>query len=251
MRGKIAVSVEHVFRAFSSGMALNDVSVCFPAGSLTAVIGPSGAGKSTLLRCMNGMERISSGRVFVGGIDMASAGRAQRRAAQRSIGTIWQDFCLVEQCSALDNVLNGALAEMNFFSVLFGLFGRKRRQRALELLKRVGLENRIFQAAALLSGGEKQRCAIARALMQGCQVLLADEPVSSLDPVHARSVLALLKQLSRKNGVTVIMNSHNVEQARLYADFIVGLRAGRVVLCTTPAQLTQTALSSVYGDEAV
>ena len=245
----IEIRLENVTKFYTGGVALDGVSVVFPAGSFTAVIGPSGAGKSTLLRCINGMDRADAGRVLAGGVDMAAARGGALRAAQRRIGTIWQDFCLVEQSTALDNVLNGALAEVGFWRALFGAFGRARTERARSLLARVGLSGKELQRAASLSGGEKQRCAIARALMQGCEALLADEPVASLDPVHAENVLSLLKRLQREEGATVIMNSHSVDQARRYADFIVGLREGHVVFTGAPEALTLGTLKTIYGDE--
>ncbi len=245
----IEIRLENVTKFYTGGVALDGVSVVFPAGSFTAVIGPSGAGKSTLLRCINGMDRADAGRVLAGGVDMAAARGGALRAAQRRIGTIWQDFCLVEQSTALDNVLNGALAEVGFWRALLGAFGRGRTERARSLLARVGLSGKELQRAASLSGGEKQRCAIARALMQGCEALLADEPVASLDPVHAENVLSLLKCLQREEGATVIMNSHSVDQARRYADFIVGLREGHVVFTGTPEALTSGTLKTIYGDE--
>ena len=245
----IEIRLENVTKFYTGGVALDGVSVVFPAGSFTAVIGPSGAGKSTLLRCINGMDRANAGRVLAGGVDMAAARGSVLREAQRRIGTIWQDFCLVEQSTALDNVLNGALAEVGFWRALFGAFGRARTERARSLLARVGLIGKELQRAASLSGGEKQRCAIARALMQGCEALLADEPVASLDPVHAENVLSLLKRLQHEEGATVIMNSHNVEQARSYADRIVGLREGRVVFSGAPDELSSAALRDIYGDE--
>ena len=245
----IGIRLENVTKFYTGGVALDGVSVVFPAGSFTAVIGPSGAGKSTLLRCINGMDRADAGRVLAGGVDMAAARGGALRAAQRRIGTIWQDFCLVEQGTALDNVLNGALAEVGFWRALFGLFGHGRTERAKALLARVGLSGREEQRAASLSGGEKQRCAIARALMQGCEVLLADEPVASLDPVHAENVLSLLKRLQREEGATVIMNSHSVDQARRYADYIVGLNTGKIVFSGAPEALTPETLKTIYGDE--
>ena len=245
----IGIRLENVTKFYTGGTALDCVSVDFPAGSFTAVIGPSGAGKSTLLRCINGMDQADAGRVLAGGVDMAAARGRELRAAQRKIGTIWQDFCLVEQSTALDNVLNGALAEVGFWRALFGLFGRGRTEKAKALLARVGLSGKEEQRAASLSGGEKQRCAIARALMQGCEVLLADEPVASLDPVHAENVLSLLKRLQREEGATVIMNSHSVDQARRYADYIVGLNAGKIVFNGPPGALTPETLRKIYGDE--
>ncbi len=236
-----------VTKEYPGGAALRDVSAVFPEGSFTSVIGPSGAGKSTLLRCVNGMERVTSGRVIVCGGDMASARGARKRALQRRVGTIFQDFCLVEQSTVLQNTLNGALCEMNFLAALAGYFGRRRVEKARRILARVGLADKAGQAASSLSGGEKQRTAIARVLMQGAEVILADEPVASLDPVHAENILRLLRELQRGEGKTVIMNSHNVEQARAFSDRIVGLSGGRIVFRGSPDDVTPEVLRLIYG----
>ena len=236
-------------KAYSDHTALDHVSAQFPTGKLTAVIGRSGAGKSTLLRCINGLTEVSSGRVEIDGQDMAKLRGRERRALQRRIGMIFQDFCLVGQSTALQNVLNACLADMDFFRVLFGLFSKQQKDAAMQMLEKVGMADKAQQKAASLSGGEKQRVAIARVLLQGCDIVLADEPVASLDPVHAETVLGILKRLQTEDGKTVIMNSHNVEQARRYADVILGVRAGRVVFSGAPEALDAAALERIYGKD--
>ncbi|MGM9671096.1 MAG: phosphonate ABC transporter ATP-binding protein [Oscillospiraceae bacterium] len=236
-------------KAYADHTALDHVSAQFPTGKFTAVIGRSGAGKSTLLRCINGLTEVSSGRVEIDGQDMAKLRGRERRALQRRIGMIFQDFCLVGQITALQNVLNACLADMDFFRVLFGLFSRQQKDAAMQMLEKVGMADKAQQKAASLSGGEKQRVAIARVLLQGCDIVLADEPVASLDPVHAETVLGILKRLQTEDGKTVIMNSHNVEQARRYADIILGVRAGRVVFSGAPEALDAAALERIYGKD--
>lgn len=236
-------------KAYADHTALDHVSAQFPTGKFTAVIGRSGAGKSTLLRCINGLTEVSSGCVEIDGQDMAKLRGREKRALQRRIGMIFQDFCLVGQSTALQNVLNACLADMDFFRVLFGLFSRQQKDAAMQMLEKVGMADKAQQKAASLSGGEKQRVAIARVLLQGCGIVLADEPVASLDPVHAETVLGILKRLQTEGGKTVIMNSHNVEQARRYADVILGVRAGRVVFSGEPEALDAAALERIYGKD--
>ena len=236
-------------KAYADHTALDHVSAQFPTGKFTAVIGRSGAGKSTLLRCINGLTEVSSGRVEIDGQDMAKLRGREKRSLQRRIGMIFQDFCLVGQSTALQNVLNACLADMDFFRVLFGLFSRQQKDAAMQMLEKVGMADKAQQKAASLSGGEKQRVAIARVLLQGCGIVLADEPVASLDPVHAETVLGILKRLQTEDGKTVIMNSHNVEQARRYADIILGVRAGRVVFSGEPEALDAAALERIYGKD--
>lgn len=245
------ITLTDLTKTYADHTALDRVSAQFPTGKFIAVIGRSGAGKSTLLRCINGLAPVTSGSVEIDGRDMARLRGREKRALQRRIGMIFQDFCLVGQSTALQNVLNACLADMDFFRVLFGLFSKAQRDAAMQMLEKVGMADKAQQKAASLSGGEKQRVAIARVLLQGCDILLADEPVASLDPVHAENVLGILKRLQTEDGKTVIMNSHNVEQARKYADGILGVRAGRVVFSGTPETLDAAALERIYGKDGV
>lgn len=244
------ISLEHVSKVYTDrSFALADVSAELPDGGFTAIIGRSGAGKSTLLRCLNGMLPVTSGSIRMDGTDMTALRGREKRAMQRRIGMIFQDFGLVGQSTAEQNVLNGCLGGMSAVRVLLGLFTKEQHARAAELLERVGLSEKAEQKADSLSGGEKQRTAIARVLMQGCDVILADEPVASLDPVYAKSVLELLKTLQTEQGKTIVMNSHNVAQAVRYSDRILGIRAGRLVFSGTPAELDDAALACIYGEE--
>ena len=230
--------------------ALNGVSFTVEAGCFVSVIGPSGAGKSTLLRCITGQLTADGGSVLLDGTDMLPLRGRKKRRLQRRIGMIYQDFCLVGCSTAEVNVLNACLPELDPLSVLLGRFPREKRQQARDLLATVGLAGKEAQRADSLSGGERQRVAVARALMQGGTLLLADEPVASLDPVRAEEVLALLRQLQRRQGLSVLMNSHNVDQALRYSDRILGLRLGRVVFDGPPEAVTDGVLREIYGGEA-
>ena len=163
---------------------------------------------------------------------------------------IYQDFCLVGCASAEENVLNACLPELGPLSVLLGRFPREKREVARALLATVGLAGKENQRSDSLSGGEQQRVAVARALMQGGTLLLADEPVASLDPVRAEEVLSLLRQLQHDKGLSILMNSHNVDQALRYSDRILGLRHGRIVFDGPPAAVTEAVLRDIYGGEA-
>ncbi len=231
--------------------ALDGVGFRVEAGSFVSVIGPSGAGKSTLLRCITGQLRADSGSILLDGTDMVPLRGRQKRRLQRKIGMIYQDFCLVGCATAEANVLNACLPELGPLSVLLGRFPGEKRERARELLATVGLAGKEHQRADSLSGGERQRVAVARALMQGGTLLLADEPVASLDPVRAEEVLALLRQLQQQQGLSVLMNSHNVDQALRCSDRILGLRHGRLVFDGPPSAVTGEVLRDIYGGEAV
>ena len=226
--------------------ALDGVSFAVAEGEFVSVIGPSGAGKTTLFRLLNGSERCDSGRIVLAGTHLETARGRALRAVQRHIGAIYQDFALVESVSALENVLTAALPDMTFFPAVLGLFGPDRRARAQQLLERVGLGDKLDASVRDLSGGQKQRVAIAQALMRSPAILLADEPVASLDPVTGRQILALIQDLQRSEGLTVVMNSHDLALARAFSDRLIGLAAGRVVY-DGPADADEQALAAVYG----
>ena len=230
--------------------ALDGVDFAVEMGTFVSVIGPSGAGKSTLLRCITGQLRPDSGSILLDGEDMVPLHGRNKRSFQRRIGMIYQDFCLVGCASAEENVLNACLPELGPLSVLLGRFPREKREVARALLATVGLAGKENQRSDSLSGGEQQRVAVARALMQGGTLLLADEPVASLDPVRAEEVLSLLRQLQHDKGLSILMNSHNVDQALWYSDRILGLRHGRIVFDGPPAAVTEAVLRDIYGGEA-
>jgi phosphonate transport system ATP-binding protein len=244
--GDAVVLCEQLSKRFGNTLALDDVNLSVPAGQMLAVLGLSGSGKSTLLRSFNGLVRPTAGRVKVLGYDVTSADGGQLRALRRQVGFIFQQFGLVGRISVIENVLAGALGRIKFprFGVLS--YPRSLRLEALGHLDRVGLGDRAFQRADTLSGGQQQRVAIARALMQRPVLLLADEPVASLDPESSAAVMELMLRISREDNFTVIASLHQVELARGWADRLVGLRDGRVVADIKPDEMTEERLTEIY-----
>ncbi len=246
------LQVLHIQKEFPrSGQVLRDVSFTLGDGEFLSVIGPSGAGKTTLFRILNGTEVCGGGKILYKGTHFEAARGRGKRAVQRTIGTIYQDFCLVENTSSLQNVLNACLPEMSLGAALLGLFGRARMEKAAGILREVGLEDKLSEPVKRLSGGQKQRVAIARALMRDPAVLLADEPVASLDPVTGRQILELLRQIQRSRGVSILMNSHNLELSLEFSDHIIGISRGRVVFDGTPGAVTEDVLREIYGGTGV
>jgi phosphonate transport system ATP-binding protein len=241
-----ALILDNVGVVYPGGVeALRDVSLTFEPGQLCAVIGPSGAGKSTLLRCLNLLVRPTTGTVATGA-DAPVVGRAAIRAHRARTGFVFQQHQLQQRQSVLANVM---LARLSYHGSLRSLFPLPAADRiaALRSLERVGLLDRALNRADHLSGGQQQRVGIARALAQVPQVMLADEPVASLDPSSARSVLSLLHQICREDGIPTVINLHQVGFAREFADRVIGLNTGRVVFDGPPDALTDAALEEIYG----
>jgi phosphonate transport system ATP-binding protein len=226
--------------------ALKDVSFTAGNGEIIAIIGRSGAGKSTLLRCINGLERITSGTVIVDGQDIASLSPSQLRDKRRSIGFVWQEYNLVDRLPVFSNVLSGRLGHRSSVTAALGMFSRDERELAVHNLERVNLLHRATQRADRLSGGEKQRVSIARAMTQQPKILLADEPVASLDPELAATVMGDLARVVREDKVLALINIHHVDLARAYADRIIGLAQGVIVYDGPPSGLTEDVLNRVY-----
>lgn len=241
------IEVHGLRKVFPNGHeALKDISFAVEPGQCVAIVGRSGAGKSTLLRCLNGMVPVTSGTVSVHGIDVVRATGTERRRLRRHIGFVYQEFNLIERLSVLDNVLVGRLGHANPFLSALRLFPRADRELALNNLERVHLLARARQRADSLSGGEKQRVAIARALTQEPFVLLADEPVASLDPELARGVMEDLRLIAKTDGVPTLINIHDVNLARIYCDRLIGIAQGEIVFDGTPGQLDDAALDRIY-----
>lgn len=240
--------LEHLKKNFGHTAALADVSFDVEAGEFVSVIGLSGAGKTTLFRTLNGAIKPDTGRILIDDTDFVLCKGKGKRRIQHKIGTIYQDFCLVEQSSCIQNVLNAGLYDMNFISAAVGAFGKVRRQKATSLLERVGLADKINEPVKNLSGGQKQRVAIARALMQEPEIILADEPVASLDPVTGRQIIQLLKDLQQSENLTVLMNSHNLAVSQEVSDRLVGMRQGMVVFDGAPQQLSDEIIRRIYDN---
>lgn len=228
--------------------ALQPTTLSFDDGCFTVLLGPSGAGKSTLLRCLNGLVTPSRGALAARGLgEVRSA--AQRRALRAATGMVFQQHHLIGRQSVLDNVLMGRLGHRRGWSSLWP-WSRHDKELALAAIDRVGLIERALQRADRLSGGQQQRVGVARALVQQPRVLLADEPVASLDPATAERLLTLMHDICRRDRLCVVVSLHQVAFARAFADRIVGLRHGDVVFDGAPAALAQDTLSALYGGTA-
>jgi phosphonate transport system ATP-binding protein len=241
-----AVRVTGVYKDFGTTRALQDVSLTIPHGQLVGLLGLSGSGKSTLLRLLDGLHRPSAGSVEVLGCDVVAANGAALRDVRRRIGFVFQQFELVGRLTVLENVLSGALGRVR--GPRFGplTYSLALRREALGHLDRVGLADRAFQRTSTLSGGQQQRVAIARALMQRPGVILADEPVASLDPETAGQVMDLLFRISREDHLTVLASLHQVDLALRWTQRLVGLRDGRVVLDASTATADQRTVMEIY-----
>ena len=230
--------------SYATGTALDSVSLELRSGEVTVFLGASGAGKSTLLRCMNGLLTPSRGSVRAEGVGDLTQGRALRLHRRRT-GMVFQSHQLIGRLSALGNVLKGRLGHHSTLRSLFPSSSYEVRL-ALHCLERVGLLGKEQVRADRLSGGERQRVGIARALVQEPTLLLADEPVASLDPVSGEAILSLLDRICREDGLTAAISLHQVAFARRFADRIIGLRSGRVAFDGPPEALTEEALADLY-----
>lgn len=240
------ITIRGLSKRYGNLQALRQVDFEVAPGEFCAVLGPSGAGKSTLLACINRLVEPDAGDIIVGGHRQPIT-RRQMRALRRDVGMVFQDHNLVPRMSVLKNVLLGRLAHLSTLSSLLQLFPKADVALAMECLQRVELADRAWSRSDKLSGGQQQRVGIARAIAQQPKVILADEPVASLDPKTARTVLGDLKAAAQEFKVSVLCNLHQVAYATEFADRIVGLRAGEVVFSGAPAALDGAALRLIYG----
>ncbi len=241
------VRLSDISKRFPNGtLALDKVSLEIPRGQLLCLIGLSGSGKSTLLRHVNGLHKPTSGSVDVMGMRVSEAANKDLREVRRHVGFVFQQFGLINRATCLENVLSGALGRLNWPRYGVRSYPKQLRRLAFDHLDRVGLADQAFQRADTLSGGQMQRVAIARSLMQEPQMLLADEPVASLDPESSGQVLELLLKIATEENMTVICTLHQVELALGWAHRIVGLRAGKVVLDRSAIGLDQRDVMDVY-----
>jgi phosphonate transport system ATP-binding protein len=244
-----ALEIRSVTRRFGKTTAVNGVDLVIPQGQMVGVIGRSGAGKSTLLRMINRLVDPSQGSIVFGGTEVSALAGAALRRWQRDCAMIFQQFNLVPRLDVLTNVLLGRLNYRSTVSNVLSLFSREERAMAIAALERLDIAQTALQRAGTLSGGQQQRVAIARALMQQPKVLLADEPIASLDPMNAKVVMDALRDINRRDGITVITNLHTLDTARAYSGRIIGMAAGKVVFDGPPAALTMSAVREVYGAE--
>jgi phosphonate transport system ATP-binding protein len=242
--------IRDVTRRFGRNTAVDQVALEIPYGQMVGIIGRSGAGKSTLLRMINRLIDPTKGSIFFDRTEVSALNGPALRRWQRDCAMIFQQFNLVPRLDVLTNVLLGRLNHRSTALNLLGMFSREERARAIASLERLGIAQAALQPAGTLSGGQQQRVAIARALMQQPKVILADEPIASLDPMNAKVVMDSLQDINRRDGITVITNLHTLDTARAYCSRIIGMAAGRVVFDGAPEELTREAVRMVYGAEA-
>ncbi len=245
------LKVEHLTKIYDGGvLAVDDVSFEVPAGQFLAVIGLSGSGKSTLLRCINRLIEPTEGKITWDGIDVTNAPQEELRRIRRRIGMVFQHFNLVRRSKVITNVLAGRLGYVNPAFSLINRFPAKDMEKALAQLKRVGLEEKAESRADELSGGQQQRVGIARALMQDPQMILADEPVASLDPVLAHGIMQYLEDINKNDGVTVLCSLHFLDLVHRYADRVIALNDGKLMFEGPPKEIDDAMFKEIYGKEA-
>ncbi|WP_390625174.1 phosphonate ABC transporter ATP-binding protein [Liquorilactobacillus satsumensis] len=244
------ISFRKVSKIYQNGtVGLKDIELDIQAGEFVVIVGLSGAGKSTLLRTINKMHEISSGELLVNGVSLAPLRGKKLRALRREIGMIFQNFNLVKRVSVQRNVLSGRVGYYPTWKSVLGLFNSADKKRAVAALQRVNLAEKIYARADELSGGQQQRVAVARAFMQQPRIILADEPVASLDPLTTTAVMDDLKNLNQEFKITTIVNLHSVPLALKYADRIIGLRAGRLVYNKPIDQVATQDFAAIYQEE--
>ena len=246
------VSITDLMKTYPSGTkALDGISLDLSRGEFVVLIGLSGSGKSTLLRCINRLVEPTSGRIIFDGIDVTAARGAELRRIRRRIGMIFQQFNLVKRTSVFSNVLAGRLGYRTAWRTIASRPDRADVQAAFENLGRVGIVDKAYARADALSGGQQQRVGIARALMQRPDVMLADEPVASLDPATSHSVMKYLEEINRKDGITVICSLHFLSLARRYGTRVIALKGGKVAFDGKPADIDERRFKEIYGEDAV
>ncbi|GGB06457.1 phosphonates import ATP-binding protein PhnC 2 [Brucella endophytica] len=244
-----AIAVSNLSKSYSGTRALNDVSLTLDKGEMVALIGASGSGKSTLIRHIAGLEAGDGGkgRIEISGELTQSAGRFLRGIRRGRVAVIFQQFNLVGRLSVLTNVLIGRLGRMPRWRGTLGLFNKAEKAKARAALERVGIPQVAAQRSSTLSGGQQQRAAIARTLVQEAEILIADEPISALDPSAARRVMDVLADINAKDGITVLVSLHQVEYARRYCPRAIAMRDGAIVYDGPSSALTNDFLARLYG----
>ncbi|WP_179394834.1 phosphonate ABC transporter ATP-binding protein [Lacticaseibacillus absianus] len=247
---KPVIEFEHVNKIYTNGViGLKDIDLTIMPGEFVVVVGLSGAGKSTLMRAVNRLHDISSGDIRIDGESITKARGKQLLHIRRKIGMIFQNFNLVRRATVLKNVLTGRVGYYPTWKMLFGLFSAEDKQRAYEALQTVELADKVYTRADQLSGGQQQRVSIARALTQSPRIILADEPIASLDPQTTKRVMDDLRRINQELGITILINLHNVELAQEYGTRIVGIRAGEKVFDGPVTSADAATMAAIYSGQ--
>lgn len=244
---KSMIQFENVGKRYPNGFqGLKNVNLKIEQGEFVAIIGLSGAGKSTLLRTVNRMHDVTEGKLTVDGVDVMTLQGKSLRQFRRKIGMIFQSFNLITRTTVIKNVLTAFVPDMPWFRSTFGIYTKEEKMKALECLDKVGILDKAFVRADQLSGGQQQRVALARTLAQNPKIILADEPVASLDPITAKSVMADFKRINEEDNITILLNIHHIDLALKYATRVIGIRAGEVVYDGPASEVTEEVLETVY-----
>ncbi len=240
--------IKNLVKSYGSDQpVLQGLDLDVPGETMVSVIGASGAGKSTLLRCINKLVEPTSGEIELNGVLLTKLKGRELRLARRRIGMVFQSFNLVDRLTVMENVQSGRLGYLPLWRAAFRRYPKADIRRAFELMDRVGIAHYANKRADELSGGERQRVGVVRALMQEPQILLADEPTASLDPKTSEQIMELLRSLSSELSLPVLINIHNVAEAKAYTDRIVGMRYGRIIFDGTPDRLDDAAMDQIYA----
>lgn len=242
------IEFKQVSKAYPNGVVgLKEINLKVHKGEFLVIVGLSGAGKSTLLRSINRLHEITSGEIMIDGKSITAASGAELRRMRRDIGMIFQSFNLVKRSTVLRNVLAGRVGYHSTLRTLLGMFPKEDMDLAFRALERVNIKEKAYTRADQLSGGQQQRVSIARALAQEAKIILADEPVASLDPLTTRQVMDDLKRINQDLGITTVVNLHDIDLARAYATRIIGMRAGELVFDGPVSEATDETFMGIYG----
>lgn len=245
------IKFKNVDKIYPGGFkALDNINLTIDDGEFVAIIGRSGAGKSTLIRTINKMHDIQSGELTVDGLNVSTLKGRELRKFRRSIGMIFQSFNLVERTTVIKNVLAAFVPDLNPLRSFFGIFPKEYKLKALDALEQVDILDKAYARADQLSGGQKQRVALARTLAQNPKIILADEPVASLDPINAKQVMDYFKKINTKKNIAILINIHHVDLALEYATRVVGISEGKIVYDGPSEGVNESVLKTIYGEEA-
>jgi phosphonate transport system ATP-binding protein len=244
------LKIKNLTKYYEQTLALSDVSFTLGKGELVSVIGPSGSGKTTLIRCINRLIEASDGDIIFDDKRILDLKGADLRQARARIGMIFQHYNLVYRMTVIENVLHGRLGYKTTLQGILSIYDEAEKQKALDVLELLGLQEHVYKRCDQLSGGQKQRVGIARALVQNPRIILCDEPISSLDPGSAKVIMDYLKRIQEEFGITMLVNLHQIDVAKKYSTRILGFNRGNLVFDGKPDELTKKKIYQIYGAEA-